>query len=68
MLVLNVKTIKAQLLLAAMHMLHLFIPTFQTSIKLVSVITQNEEKEVSFSRMEGAKVEKGIGLFTMLSY
>ena len=53
----NVNVMKAWLLLATMHMLHLFIFTFQTSIELLSVITQNQHKYVSFSRKEGEKLE-----------
>ena len=47
-------------------MLHLFISTFQTSIELLSVITQNEEKYASFSREEGEKLE-GVSSFRMLA-
>ena len=38
-------------------MLHLFISTFQASIKSVVCNIENEDKDVSFSRMEGAKIE-----------
>ena len=41
--------------------------TFQTSINLVSVITQNEEKDVSFSRKEDRKIERGVDSFLMLT-
>ena len=44
----NIKAIKASLLLAAMHILFLFISTFQTPIELLSVITQNGEKDEFF--------------------
>ena len=41
--------------------------TFQTSIHLVSVITQKKEKDVSFSRKEDRKIEWGVGSFLMLT-